>query len=187
MPSRSPSWSRRRSIPASSLPFGVNGGVLTSPCSPRWLVCLASLLLGHLGHFLSSIIVYRIRYIVKSEIPDKMPLAAMLPRALRTGPATFGHSLGWNYHRYLPTTRATESRWATTPRMKKPQRCRGLRVLAKTCKYLKWRGQDSNLRPRGYEPRELPGCSTPRHCCHSIISSGVVEGVNAIFLPEDRF
>jgi hypothetical protein len=25
-----------------------------------------------------------------------------------------------------------------------------------------WRGQDSNLRPRGYEPRELPGCSTPR-------------------------
>ena len=25
------------------------------------------------------------------------------------------------------------------------------------------RGQDSNLRPRGYEPRELPGCSTPRH------------------------
>ncbi len=28
----------------------------------------------------------------------------------------------------------------------------------------KWRGQDSNLRPRGYEPRELPGCSTPRQC-----------------------
>ena len=28
---------------------------------------------------------------------------------------------------------------------------------------MKWRGQDSNLRPRGYEPRELPGCSTPRH------------------------
>lgn len=28
----------------------------------------------------------------------------------------------------------------------------------------KWRGQDLNLRPRGYEPRELPGCSTPRHC-----------------------
>ena len=26
----------------------------------------------------------------------------------------------------------------------------------------KWRGQDLNLRPRGYEPRELPGCSTPR-------------------------
>src|SRR6478735_9569768 len=27
----------------------------------------------------------------------------------------------------------------------------------------KLRGQDLNLRPRGYEPRELPGCSTPRH------------------------
>ena len=24
------------------------------------------------------------------------------------------------------------------------------------------RGQDLNLRPRGYEPRELPDCSTPR-------------------------
>src|SRR5688500_16865199 len=26
-----------------------------------------------------------------------------------------------------------------------------------------WRGQDLNLRPSGYEPDELPGCSTPRH------------------------
>ena len=43
----------------------------------------------------------------------------------------------------------------------------------------KWRGQDLNLRPRGYEPRELPGCSTPRqfapgfspttyNCCKSV-------------------
>ena len=30
----------------------------------------------------------------------------------------------------------------------------------------KWRGQDSNLRPRGYEPRELPGCSTARRWKH---------------------
>ena len=30
------------------------------------------------------------------------------------------------------------------------------------CWEVKWRGQDSNLRPRGYEPRELPGCSIPR-------------------------
>ncbi len=27
------------------------------------------------------------------------------------------------------------------------------------------RGQDSNLRPLGYEPNELPGCSTPRQTC----------------------
>jgi hypothetical protein len=25
-----------------------------------------------------------------------------------------------------------------------------------------WRGQDLNLRPSGYEPDELPSCSTPR-------------------------
>ncbi len=27
----------------------------------------------------------------------------------------------------------------------------------------KLRGQDLNLRPSGYEPDELPGCSTPRY------------------------
>lgn len=26
-----------------------------------------------------------------------------------------------------------------------------------------WRGFDLNERPFGYEPNELPGCSTPRH------------------------
>jgi hypothetical protein len=30
------------------------------------------------------------------------------------------------------------------------------------------RGQDLNLRPSGYEPDELPGCSTPRHLCGRI-------------------
>ena len=35
-----------------------------------------------------------------------------------------------------------------------------------------WRGQDLNLRPRGYEPRELPDCSTPRH-------GGLSEGVRS--------
>ena len=32
-----------------------------------------------------------------------------------------------------------------------------------------WRGQDLNLRPSGYEPDELPSCSTPRQCIKDII------------------
>jgi hypothetical protein len=32
---------------------------------------------------------------------------------------------------------------------------------------LRWlRGRDLNPRPLGYEPNELPGCSTPRHTLH---------------------
>ena len=29
------------------------------------------------------------------------------------------------------------------------------------------RGEDLNLRPSGYEPDELPGCSTPRQFCRN--------------------
>ena len=31
------------------------------------------------------------------------------------------------------------------------------------------RGQDLNLRPSGYEPDELPGCSTPRQICLTVL------------------
>ena len=34
------------------------------------------------------------------------------------------------------------------------------------------RGQDLNLRPSGYEPDELPGCSTPRHQGYGLFWSG---------------
>ena len=35
-----------------------------------------------------------------------------------------------------------------------------------------WRGQDLNLRPSGYEPDELPDCSTPRRWKHEDSSDG---------------
>src|ERR1700678_3738515 len=35
------------------------------------------------------------------------------------------------------------------------------------------RGQDLNLRPSGYEPDELPGCSTPRLGCASFLNRGL--------------
>ena len=41
---------------------------------------------------------------------------------------------------------------------RRPRLCLGLRPS--------WRGQDLNLRPSGYEPDELPDCSTPRCLLH---------------------
>ena len=35
------------------------------------------------------------------------------------------------------------------------------------------RGQDLNLRPSGYEPDELPCCSTPRHATERNIGGGL--------------
>jgi hypothetical protein len=37
------------------------------------------------------------------------------------------------------------------------------------------RGQDLNLRPSGYEPDELPGCSTPRQFSALLVRGFVCE------------
>ncbi len=41
------------------------------------------------------------------------------------------------------------------------------------------RGQDLNLRPLGYEPNELPGCSTPRYT-RAFTAQEALQDVNAI-------
>ena len=47
--------------------------------------------------------------------------------------------------------------------------------------YKWWRGGDLNFRPSGYEPDELPDCSTPRHI-HSIHLKGVFFSISLGFL-----
>ena len=48
-----------------------------------------------------------------------------------------------------------------------------------------WRGQDLNLRPSGYEPDELPDCSTPRRISPGYTYAvGLVVGVVVAGVPE---
>ena len=37
------------------------------------------------------------------------------------------------------------------------------------------RGQDLNLRPLGYEPNELPDCSTPHQAIESMVSASLAQ------------
>src|SRR5437764_13081218 len=50
-----------------------------------------------------------------------------------------------------------------------PFACLARKKKASRRRLLNWlRGKDLNLRPLGYEPNELPGCSTPRRKAHLI-------------------
>ena len=51
----------------------------------------------------------------------------------------------------------------------RPRRSLGLRYS--------WRGQDLNLRPSGYEPDELPDCSTPRWVRTTLAAAAKVKSV----------
>ena len=44
-----------------------------------------------------------------------------------------------------------------------PEKIEGRPILSGLCSWKLWlRGMDLNHRPLGYEPNELPGCSTPQ-------------------------
>ena|GEM_PF-5561294 len=63
-------------------------------------------------------------------------------------------------YRPVHTGRSPGGKGLFSERMKNP----GVEMNSTPGLFDKWRGPDLNRRPRGYEPRELPGCSTPRQC-----------------------
>ncbi len=51
---------------------------------------------------------------------------------------------------------------------------------------MEWRGEDLNLRPSGYEPDELPDCSTPRQRCEPVLVATGIYEVNATHVTETQ-
>ncbi len=73
-------------------------------------------------------------------------------------------------HRTATEQIAEDNRWTgeTSPFSRFPKELRTRTSMKKPpcgrLRYDSWlRGKDLNLRPLGYEPNELPDCSTPRH------------------------
>ena len=72
----------------------------------------------------------------------------------------------------VPTIRFHDLRRVVNPLLSRQRHRRaGSEEPALTC-VLWWRGEDLNLRPSGYEPDELPDCSTPRRKGHPTWTAG---------------
>src|SRR4051812_4692131 len=52
---------------------------------------------------------------------------------------------------------------------------------------IEWRGRDLNPRPSGYEPDELPGCSTPRQDVKYPNFPGLCQGLRALSGSANRY